>query len=544
MSEDRVRLLTEILDHVSRGVVVWNLDDPADDESLCVLYANRAAEVHTGLSLLDSIGKRVAEIFPTAHEQYAQAIAAVARERKPLHFAQVTRGRSLGKEANFSVVIVPVLERGALALTENLNVSTLNRFLDSIIEHIPAMIFIKDAKHLRFERFNRAGEELLGLTRDKLIGKTDYDFFPKEQADFFVNKDRAVLREKRLEDVVEEPIQTPHGTRWLHTKKIPLLDDAGEPEHLLGISLDITERKRAEEVLRTSHEDLERRITERTAALRKEIDERKRAEQRLARTEDQLRQTQKMEAIGRLAGGIAHDFNNLLSVVLTYSRLLARHFPEGGEARKGLEEIQRAAQRAADLTRQLLAYSRQQVLQSTTFDPNEVITNMRDMLTRLVGEDINLTLDVDANLHKVKSDPNQLEQCIMNLVVNARDAMPTGGVLTIETRNVELDAHYVSEHDDAKVGPHVMIRVSDTGVGMDREIMARIFDPFFTTKEKGKGTGLGLSTVYGIVKQSGGSIWVYSEPGGGSTFKVYLPRTDDAPTVASPAPQATSLRGT
>jgi signal transduction histidine kinase/ActR/RegA family two-component response regulator len=263
----------------------------------------------------------------------------------------------------------------------------------------------------------------------------------------------------------------------------------------------------------------------------RDVTDRAEAERALRDSEEQLRQSQKMEAIGRLAGGVAHDFNNLLTAILGYAQMLEEELLSEGRSAEEAQEIRKAATRATSLTRQLLAFSRKQVMQTRVVNLGSIVSDMDKMLRRLIGEDVELVAETEGDLYSVKVDPGQMEQVVLNLAVNARDAMPSGGCITLRTRNLVVDASRAETTAHLKPGAYVLVEVTDTGVGMDAETQAHMFEPFFTTKGKGKGTGLGLSTVYGIVNQSGGEIWVDSAPGAGTTFRVALPALVDERTI-------------
>ena len=259
----------------------------------------------------------------------------------------------------------------------------------------------------------------------------------------------------------------------------------------------------------------------------RDITDRKRAEEERAKLREQLLHSQKLETIGRLAGGVSHDFNNLLTVINGYSELLLSQLTSGDPMFDSLSEIRKAGERATALTKQLLVLSRRQFVPSTVLDINDVVNDVARMLKRVIGEDIRLATDLSAQPGRVRADAGQLQQVLINLAVNARDAMPSGGTLLIRTESVQLEGALVQRHPDVKQGAYVLLEVSDSGIGMDNDVKAHLFEPFFTTKKAGEGTGLGLATVYSIVKQSGGSIWVYSEPGEGTTFKIYLPGSEE-----------------
>ncbi len=366
--------------------------------------------------------------------------------------------------------------------------------LQNAVHQVADILFITDQNGI-IEYVNPAFEKITGYRREEAIGKRPNILKSGLMGPEYYRKvwDTILSGNVFQSQVINK---RKNGEPFYYDQVItPLKDPQGNITHFISTGRDITLLKKKEE--------------------------------EMAALQDQLRQSQKMEAIGQLAGGIAHDFNNLLTVIKGYCQLSLLELKEGDPLRANIEEINKASEKAANLTRQILAFSRRQPMEMKVLDLNLVIRDLEKMLRRIIGEDIELLTSLSEDLGRVMSDPGQIEQVIMNLAVNARDAMQGGGKLTIETANVELDEEYARSHIAVTPGRYVMLSVSDTGVGISPEIKERIFEPFFTTKEKGRGTGLGLSTVYGIVKQSGGNIWVYSEPAQGTTFKIYLPRVDE-----------------
>jgi two-component system, cell cycle sensor histidine kinase and response regulator CckA len=380
--------------------------------------------------------------------------------------------------------------------TESLQQS--ERHYRVLFESNPQPMWVYDQNTLAFLTVNAAALERYGYTREEFLSKTLKDIRPEEDVP------------KLLKSTTNFTTELHREGPWRHQKKDGQIISVEITEHpfefeghaaCLVMAIDITERLRLEE---------------------------------------QFRQAQRLESIGRLAGGVAHDFNNLLTVINGYSEMLLMQEPYRDSI--PLREIREAGERAADLTKQLLAFSRRQMVQPATIDLSAIVAKTETFLRRLIGDDVRLVTKLNEDVKPVQADPGQIQQIIMNLAVNSRDAMPDGGTLIIETSNVVVDETYRTSHPEVLPGPYTMLAVTDTGEGMTPEVQARIFEPFFTTKELGKGTGLGLATVYGMVKTAGGWIWVYSEPGSGTTFKVYLPQTDRLVKQASPEP-ARQVRG-
>jgi two-component system cell cycle sensor histidine kinase/response regulator CckA len=413
-----------------------------------------------------------------------------------LENASVVR-RSEGEE--------PIFEATLLDITDRRRAEEALVKLRQAVDASGEVVFMTDGEGT-ITSINPEFTRLYGYTEAEVVGKVTPRILksgtlrPEEYADFW-----STILDKRVArgEIVNKTQDGRYVT--VESSTNPILDEHGDITGFLAIQRDITGRKQLEE---------------------------------------QFRQAQKMEAVGRLAGGVAHDFNNLLTIINGYAQLLLERSESTSSAHDQAIQILNAGERAAALTRQLLAFSRKQVLAPTILDLNRVLESMHGMLRRLIGEDVELVTIPRDSLGQVKADPGQVEQVIMNLVVNARDAMPRGGRLTIETGNVDLDESYARTHVNVTPGPYVMLAVSDTGCGMDAETITHIFEPFFTTKEQGKGTGLGLSTVYGIVKQTGGHVGVYSEPGQGTTIKVYLPRLDRVIEPPAEKEEVTRLSGT
>jgi PAS domain S-box-containing protein len=357
-----------------------------------------------------------------------------------------------------------------------------------LVEYAPSGIFEIDLNTLKFLNVNDVMCEVMGYSKEQLFSMSPIELLTEESRNLLAERMKETRPGEKIPDSTEYKLRKKDKSEFWALVNTKMFYKDGKPFKAQVVAQDISERKRLEE---------------------------------------QLIQSQKMEAVGQLAGGIAHDFNNLLTVIKGYGQLSLLDLKESDPLWGNIQEIQKATQRASDLTRQLLAFSRRQILDPKVLNLNSLVKDLNKMLHRIIGEDIELITLLEEDLGGVKVDPGQIEQMILNLAVNARDAMPSGGKLIIETKNVEIDAEYVATHIGLATGRYVRLSVSDTGLGMSQEIIEKAFEPFFTTKEMGKGTGLGLSTVYGIVKQSGGNIWVYSEPGYGTTFNIYLPRVEE-----------------
>ncbi|HBF34662.1 TPA: hypothetical protein DDW35_08855 [Candidatus Sumerlaeota bacterium] len=365
------------------------------------------------------------------------------------------------------------------------------RFLADLIEHSGTLIFVKNREG-RYELVNSQWEVVTHLRRSEVIGKSDEELFPGETGQRFRRTDEKVMSSGAMLEIEETLEDTTQGTRFFISIKFPLRDENGVVTGICGMTTEITDRKHAEE-------------------------ERE-------RLQDQLLQAQKMDSVGRLAGGVAHDFNNMLGVILGHTEMALEEVDPSNPLHGDLLEIQKAALRSSSLTRQLLAFARKQTVIPKILDLNEIVSGMTKMLQRLIGEDITLVWIPGENLWSVKVDPSQVDQVLANLCVNARDAIDAPGNITIELRNAVLDDEYCANNANALPGEYVELEVTDTGHGMSRDIIDHVFEPFFTTKGVGQGTGLGLATVYGVVQQNHGTINVYSEPGRGTSFKIYLPR--------------------
>ncbi len=487
-------------------------DDAGNPVDYITLEVNTAFE-----ALLDTrrdyvIGQRASNILPPEElNQWLELFGPVALTGRsnryemysPLNQKYFEGSIYCPEKGKFAVIFTDVTERKRTEVALRTSEARFRALIDSTDDIILALD--REQRHTGvFGRWLTKSN----LTPEFFLGKTARDIFGAEGAAIHEAANARALAGESV--IYEWSTAQPDRVAYYQTSVSPLYDQ-GEIVGVVGIGRDITERKRAEAAQ--------------------------------AKLEAQLRQAQKMESIGRLAGGVAHDFNNLLTAILGHSSLMQAEMSTSDPLFSDLEQIRQAAERAGALTRQLLIFSRQQPLAPVIIDLNSLVANLDRMLKRLIGEDITLTTVLQPNLWPILADSGQMEQVIMNLVVNARDAMPTGGMLTIETSNICHDESYTNSHPGTPTGPSVLLAVTDTGCGMDEATLSQIFEPFFTTKEIGKGTGLGLATVYGIVKQSRGDISVYSEPGRGTSFKISLPAGETSPPVVTPEPRPTIRRG-
>jgi PAS domain S-box-containing protein len=486
------RLFRAVVESAPNGVVM------VDARGVIVLV-NRETERLFGYTRDELIGQSVELLIPPQlRDNHVARRGELINHHQRRHMSgrDLIAVHKLGSQIPVQIGLNPVnTDEGTFVLASIIDIAPRKRAEEDLrtseerfrqlADNIKEALIVIELPSYKPSYLSRVWAEIWGRSVDDARANPDLWFeaiHPSDRASVQLGQE-SIARGHPAENVFR--VMRPDGsTRWVRARLFPVLDVSGVPYRMVGLVEDITEMRQ---------------------------------------TEEQLRQSQKMEAVGRLAGGIAHDFNNLLTAILGYAEFVLEELGPNHPSVADVREIQAAGQSAANLTRQLLAFSRRQILQPHTIDLNDVIRRVQSLLARIIGEDVTLHLKLTGSPATVTVDPAQVEQVVMNLAVNARDAMRDGGFLTIETSIVDLDLAYVQQHRGASTGNHVMLAVSDTGVGMDEATQQHLFEPFFTTKETGKGTGLGLATVYGIIKQSHGSIWVYSERGKGSTFKIYLP---------------------
>lgn len=506
LRDEKEQATEQILENALDGVVLM-------DSTGTITGWNAQAEKIFGWTRTEAVGRKLSTVMipPESRAEHERGLkhflmtgnGPILRKR-----IEVTALHREGHELPVELAVSPTMHQGRWFFSAFIRDLTDERrmldalkqnvaLLQGIIDNTTAVVYVK---HLDGKYFlvNHEYERIFELRRDEIIGKTDHEIFPQETADAFRANDLDALKAGTA-CVTEEKAMLADGLHYYLSVKFPLYDSSHAPYATCGISTDITDRKRLEE---------------------------------------HLLHVQRLEAVGHLAGGVAHDFNNLLTVILGFSDFLMQRMEPNHPWQESVREIQKAAGRAAALTQQLLAFSRKQMLVPVVLDLNQVVENLRTMLAGVMGADISLIVSLDRKLKKIRADEGQLEQVIVNLAMNARDAMPTGGELRIETEQLTIELRERRDEGELPPGEYASLRISDSGHGMNAETLRRIFDPFFTTKELGKGTGLGLASVYGIVRQSGGEIRVESEPGIGTRFSIFLPVADEpqTPMMTTPKP--------
>lgn len=501
--EEKLSQLESIMESSSDAIIIHTLDGT-------IVNWNTGAESIYGYSASEALGRPRSLLVPPAQPDELPRIVEVLRRGERIQLYETVHLRKDGQPIDVSITVSPVKDAngvmvGAAAITRDISdrKKAEEKFYKAF-NASPEPISITTLSEGRFIDINESFLRVTGFRRDEVIGRTDMDVKFWDTPEDRVKLIEILQKQGSVRDL-EMTFRTRSGEErtGLHSAEII---EVGREKCIIAIFRDMTEQK----VL-----------------------------------EKQLRQAQRMEAIGHLSGGIAHDFNNLLSVIIGHGEVLEGKLGRCDSSFKSVEEIKKAGVHAASLVRQLLAFSRQQVLEARVLNLNSIIADIEAMLRRLIGEHIELGTALHPQLGLIKADQSQIQQVIINLVVNARDAMPKGGKLVIKTHNVEVNESDARHKRPQVPGHYVLLEISDTGIGMNPDVQAHMFEPFFTTKEVGKGTGLGLSTVYGVVKQSGGYIWAHSEPGRGTTFRTYLPRTAEVPISNKPAPElAESLYGT